>query len=124
MYQQSVQVSSWPLLLHCLGHTAVTLPPVVYTQPTQLLEVFCLRVGKPTEPGNIAQLEHGYHHHHQLSIAEHPLVAVVLQGGAPRPGPDEPLRQPLVVPLGVPRSPRRLVCQHLGPGTLPPPPQP
>ena len=64
------------------------------------------------------QISSSYHH------AEHPLVAVVLDGGVPRPGPDEPLRQPLVVPLGVPRRPRRLVCQHLGPGPLPPPPQP
>ena len=62
LYQQSVQVSSWPVLLHCLGQTAVTLPPVLYTQPTQLLEVFCLRVGKPTEPGNSAQLQHDDHH--------------------------------------------------------------
>ena len=55
-------MSSWPVLLHCLGQTAVTLPPVLYTQPTQLLELFCLRVGKPIEPGNSAQLQHDDHH--------------------------------------------------------------
>ena len=56
-------MSSWPVLLHCLGQTAVTLLLKLYTHPTQLLEVFCLRVGKPIEPGNFSQLEHKYHHH-------------------------------------------------------------
>ena len=56
-------MSSWPVLLHCLGQTAVTVLLKLYTQPTQLLEVFCLRVGKPIEPGNFSQLEHKYHHH-------------------------------------------------------------